>query len=43
VEIDTQLEIALKLNLYDKNELVEIEKLLNSLFAMITSLKKKIK
>jgi four helix bundle protein len=43
VEIDTQLEIALKLNLYDKNELVEIEKLLDSLFAMITSLKKKIK
>ncbi|MGB5528635.1 MAG: four helix bundle protein, partial [Ignavibacteriaceae bacterium] len=40
VEIDTQLEIALKLNLCDKNELIEIEKLLNSLFAMITSLKK---
>jgi four helix bundle protein len=43
VEIDTQLEISLKLNLFGKNELVEIEKLLNSLFAMITSLKKKIK
>ncbi len=43
VEIDTQLEIALKLKLCNKNELVEIEKLLNSLFAMITSLKKKIK
>ena len=43
VEIDTQLEIALKLNLCHKNELAEIEKLLNSLFAMITSLKKKIK
>ena len=43
VEIDTQLEIALKLKLCDKNELIEIEKLLNSLFAMITSLKKKIK
>jgi len=43
VEIDTQLEIALKLKLCDKNDLVEIEKLLNSLFAMITSLKKKIK
>ena len=42
-EIDTQLEIALKLKLCNKNELVEIEKLLNSLFAMITSLKKKIK
>ena len=43
VEIDTQLEITLKLNLFNKNELVEIEKLLNSLLAMITSLKKKIK
>jgi four helix bundle protein len=43
VEIDTQLEIALKLKLCNKNELKEIEKLLNSLFAMITSLKKKIK
>lgn len=43
VEIDTQLEIAIKLKLCDKNDLVEIEKLLNSLFAMITSLKKKIK
>jgi len=43
LEIDTQLEIALKLKLCDNNELVEIEKLLNSLFAMITSLKKKIK
>ncbi|HEY6435944.1 MAG TPA: four helix bundle protein [Ignavibacteriaceae bacterium] len=42
VEIDTQLEIALKLKLCNKNELVEIEKLLNSLFTMITSLKKKI-
>lgn len=43
VEIDTQLEIALKLKLCNMNELVEIEKLLNSLFAMITSLKKNIK
>ena len=43
VEIDTQLEIAIKLKLCDKNKLIEIEKLLNSLFAMITSLKKKIK
>ncbi|MGB5530686.1 MAG: four helix bundle protein [Ignavibacteriaceae bacterium] len=43
VEIDTQLEITLKLKLSNKNELIEIEKLLNSLFAMITSLKKKIK
>ena len=43
VEIDTQLEITLKWNLFNKNELVEIEKLLNSLLAMITSLKKKIK
>lgn len=43
VEIDTQIEIALKLKLCDKNDLIEIEKLLNSLFAMITSLKKKIK
>ena len=42
VEIDTQLEIGLKLNFVQKEELVEIEKLLNSLFAMITSLKKKI-
>ena len=43
VEIDTQLEISFKLKLCNKNELAEIEKLLNSLFAMITSLKKKIK
>lgn len=43
VEIYTQLEIALKLKLCNKNELVEIGKLLNSLFAMISSLKKKIK
>jgi four helix bundle protein len=43
VEIDTQLEIVLKLNLCNKNDLIEIEKLLNSLFAMITSFKKKIK
>ena len=43
VEIDTQLEIILRLNLCEKKELIEIEKLLNSLFAMITSLKKKIK
>ena len=43
VEIDTQLEIVLKLKLCSKNDLIEIEKLLNSLFAMITSLKNKIK
>jgi four helix bundle protein len=43
VEIDTQLEIAIKLNICRKNKLIEIEKLINSLFAMITSLKKKIK
>lgn len=43
VEIDTQLEIALKLKLCNKTELVGIGKLLNSLFAMISSLKKKIK
>lgn len=43
VEIDTQLEIVLKLKLCNNEELNEIEKLLNSLFAMITSLKKKIK
>jgi len=43
VEIDSQLEIALKLKLCSKNDLIEIEKLLNSLFAMITSLKNKIK
>jgi four helix bundle protein len=42
VEIDTQLEIAIKLKLCSNNEIVEIEKLLNSLFAIITSLKKKI-
>jgi len=43
VEIDTQLEISLKLKLCNNEDLKEIEKLLNSLFAMITSLKKKIK
>ncbi len=42
VEIDTQLEIALKLKFCNNEDLKEIEKLLNSLFAMITSLKKKI-
>ncbi len=43
VEIDTQLEIAIKLKLCNNKELVEVKKLLNSLFAMITSLKKKFK
>ena len=43
VEIDTQLEITIKLTICNKKELVEIDKLINSLFAMITSLKKKIK
>ncbi|OGU75389.1 MAG: hypothetical protein A2V93_08765 [Ignavibacteria bacterium RBG_16_34_14] len=43
VEIDTQLEITIKLNLCRETDLVEIEKLTNSLFAMLTSLKKKIK
>ena len=43
VEIDTQLEIAMKLKLLSKSDLAEIEKLMNSLFAMISSLKKKIK
>jgi four helix bundle protein len=43
VEIDTQLEIVLRLKLCHKNEIKDIEKLLNSLFAMITSLKKKIR
>jgi len=43
VEIDTQLEIATKLKLLSKSDLAEIEKLMNSLFAMISSLKKKIK
>ena len=43
VEIDTQLEIALKLKHCKNDDLVGIEKLINSLFAMITSLKKKIK
>jgi four helix bundle protein len=42
VEIDAQLEIALKLKLCNKKDIGEIEKLLNSLFAMIISLKKKI-
>lgn len=42
VEIDTQLEIAVRLNFCEQKDLIEIEKLLNSLFAMITSLKKKI-
>jgi len=43
VEIDTQLEIVIRINLCQQTDLNEIEKLLNSLFAMITSLKKKIK
>jgi four helix bundle protein len=43
VGINTQLEIALKIKLCSKNDLIEIEKLLNSLFAIITSLKNKIR
>ncbi len=43
VEIDTQLEISLRLDYCKKTELVEIDKLTNSLFAMITTLIKKIK
>jgi four helix bundle protein len=43
VEIDTQLEIAIQLGYCKESELKEIDKLLNSLFAMISSLIKKIK
>ena len=43
VEIDTQLEISLKLAYCKASELDEIDKLSNSLFAMITALIKKIK
>jgi four helix bundle protein len=43
VEVDTQLEISLKLQYCSVNELSDIEPLLNSLFAMITSLNNKIK
>jgi len=43
VEIDTQLEIAIVLGYCKDAELLEIDKLSNSLFAMISSLIKKIK
>ena len=43
VEIDTQLEIAIALGYIKESDLVDIDKLSNSLFAMITSLTKKIK
>lgn len=43
VEIDTQLEITIALGYCKETELLEIDKLSNSLFAMISSLIKKIK
>lgn len=43
VEIDTQLEISITLGYCKEADLEEIDKLLNSLFAMITGLIKKIK
>lgn len=43
VEIDTQLIISVKLKFCSDEELEEIDTLLNSIFAMITSLIKKIK
>ncbi|MBX3007888.1 MAG: four helix bundle protein [Melioribacteraceae bacterium] len=42
VEIDTQIEISIKLNYCDKEDIKEIDQLMNSVFAMITSLMKKI-
>lgn len=43
VEIDTQLEIAITLGYLEQTDLKEIDKISNSLFAMLTSLIKKIK
>lgn len=43
IEVDSQLEIALKLKYNTNEDLNDISKLLNSIFAMITSLIKKIK
>ncbi len=43
VEIDTQLEISITLGYCKETELIEIDKLSNGLFAMISSLIKKIK
>jgi|SRR3989339_751925 len=43
VEIDTQLVISVRFKYCSEKELEEIEPLLNSIFAMITSLIKKIK
>lgn len=43
VEIDTQLEIAIVLGYCNETELLKIAKLSNSIFAMISSLIKKIK
>jgi four helix bundle protein len=43
IEIDAQLEISLKLEYTSAKKLEEISKLLNSIFAMITALIKKLK
>ena len=42
VEIDTQIEISKKLNYCDKVDIKDIDQLMNRIFAMITSLMKKI-
>lgn len=39
VEIDTQIEIALELNYLQKQELANLDKLINEVFAMLSAMK----
>ena len=41
VEIDTQLEVAAELEYLDKDKIVEMDQLMNQVFAMLTGLIKK--
>ena len=43
VEIDTQLEICIRLNYVNEDGLVKLDVLINHLFAMLTKLKKSIR
>ncbi len=43
VEIDTQLEISLRLNYVTKDNMIEIDKELNHIFAMLSQLRKNTK
>lgn len=39
VEIDTQIEISLELEYFERNEIRELEKLANEIFAMLSAMK----